>query len=92
MSDTHAPLSKRASTWKLQEYADDALVIDSQYPYDVFHTILVTHMLIFLLCSGSRFIDFTGVVYPERPGKDVWVYVLGLGIQIKVSNVSMSLN
>lgn len=35
----------------------------------------------------STHVDF---VYPEHPGEDVFVYLIDLGIQIKVKNVCMS--
>lgn len=35
----------------------------------------------------STHVDF---VYPEHPGEDVFVYLIDLGIQIKVINVSLS--
>ncbi|KAL1798271.1 hypothetical protein ACET3X_002308 [Alternaria dauci] len=71
--ENSAPIDKRRKllprnlAWKAQEYADDALVMDSQYP-------------------DSRFIDFTEFVYPENAGEGIFVYVLDLGIQIKVKN------
>ncbi|KAI4962164.1 hypothetical protein J4E86_001196 [Alternaria arbusti] len=65
--DRREKLVSRALTWKKQENADDALLMDSLYP-------------------GGSLSQATDFVYPENPGRDVYVYLIDMGVQIKVKN------